>query len=455
MRLELEPPILEKELVDWIQANRHKVFQELTETEDDFLANGQIFRNTPYLLFPRLLILSAKFKLAASFLAEQMLEILEKVIRLFETDQATQEFFQLSDHAKTLALMPCGYARKIRIARFDTFLDSSGTPKILEYNSDCPAGVIFTGRLMQLIRNVPTFQRFIQTHVTMEDSKIEKPDAFIDSLTSAFREFKGGAVEPNCICLLQPRNAISPEIREMSQLLRSRSYKTFIADPRDLDLVGGALRVEGEPIDLIWNKINTVNFDKLEPPDSLKPFLKACSEGLVCHVNSFPARYITESKLCLAYVSEPQFQHHFTKEENLLLRTVIPWTRKFIDSEVIYNAKKWSLHELAVEQREQFVLKAAYDIRGDGVTLGRSTPPKLWSKIIQQSLGGPYVLQEYVPASELMVLKEPDASWSKMKFSLDMFMLDSKLQGFGSKISEGHKLNLFQGGSKMPVFAAN
>jgi hypothetical protein len=454
MQSAMETLLLENDLVQWIEDHRRQLFEELEATEASFRTNCLEFRNVGYPLFPRLAIVSSAFFEAARYLGETMLQVLEKVIRVFESDSETQEFFRLTPEARDLAAINPGYARRIRISRFDTLLDTaSGTLKILENNTDCPAGVIFTGRVMQLMLQMPTLVRFIERHAVLREDPIRKADAFIETLLDVFQEFRGAHVYPASVCLLQPRGRVTNEVRAISRILTDRGLKSVVADPRDMVFTGGALYAGGMPVELIWNKINTVDFEKLDPAAAMESLLEACRKRVVCHVNSFQARYVTESKLCLAYLLDPRFHKHFTSDELAMVRQAIPWTRRLADCDVEYRGQKWEVRQLAIEQREQFVLKAAYDIRGDGVTIGRATDSQTWRQLIERCWDRAYVLQEYVEPPKLPVPERSDHSWAWKKFSLDLFMFNGRFQGFGSKIADGEKLNLFQGGSKLPVFS--
>lgn len=445
--------VFDDEFLELARARGEGLSAEIREAEEAFTRSGRVFRNIDYPLFPRVIVISAELRRTAQILAECMLEILDKVISLYESDPATHRFFMLRPEAEELAAIEPGYRPRIRISRFDTFLSGNGSGlKILENNTDCPAGVIFTGYVVEIARHAPSISRFLASLPPLREDPIAAPAAFAEALLATYRQFCGDSSAPSRIGVLQIRGAASAETREMTKIFSALGLPSVIADPRDLVYRGGRLLNEGEPLDLVWNKINTVYFENLDV-GSMGGLVAACRDRAVCHVNSFQARYITESKLCLAYLSDPRFRPAFTAEEAQLLDRVIPWSRRLESCEVCYQDGSWDLHELARERQADFVLKAAYDIRGDGVTIGRSTPASEWRELLARSWGKPFILQAYVPAPSLLTPKAGEEGLTRKRFSLDLFTFGGRFQGFGSKMSSHEKLNLFQGGSKLPVFS--
>jgi uncharacterized circularly permuted ATP-grasp superfamily protein len=443
----------EEELLARLAERGDGLFDELQAVEEDFARSGRTFRNVDYPLSPRVLIVAPELRQQAQELGERMVGILERVIDLYLAEEATRRFFMLDPRAEALVGIAPGYQRWIQISRFDTFLaPNGGGLRILENNTDCPAGTVFTGFVMGLARATPTLARFLSGLPPLCADPIASPHAFVRTLLAAFAEFSGRAAPPERICVLQPEGRATPEVRELLRLFGERGLAAEVADPRKLEYRGGRLRASGLPVDLVWNKVNTVFFEQLDPA-SVTDLVKACRDRAVCHVNSFAARYVSESKLCLAYLSDPRFRAKFAAEDQLLLARAIPWTRKLEDSEVHFAGQDYDLRHLALTRQRELVLKTSYDIRGDGVTIGRAVSAAEWHERLDRCWGRPFVLQEYVAAPELRVPRRGQAEPARQRFSLDLFMFDGRFQGFGSKMSEGEKLNLFQGGSKLPIFS--
>ncbi|AMA73431.1 MULTISPECIES: circularly permuted type 2 ATP-grasp protein [Aneurinibacillus] len=446
--------LFEEQYKQTIENNRHNLPQEIASVVDRCDSEGFVFRNKPFPLYPRISILPVEVRNEIQKEAEKMIDILEKVIELYANDQRTREFFMLGEQAQELVKIDPGYKRKIQISRFDTYLvPGKDVFKILENNTDCPAGVIFTGRILEVMKRISVLDAYLRKLPPLRKEGIDTTDAFIRQLLDTYQEFRPGSEMPS-VAILQVRGKESKEVGEMVKQFALLGIEAIIADPRDLQYRRGKLYSGDLAVDLVWNKINTADFiPLLDEAERIKNYLNACKDQAICQVNSFQARFITESKLCMAYLSTPSFSHYFTEEERNVISKHIPWARKLEDGSVEYRGKQIELKQLALEEQERFVIKTAYDIRGEGVLIGCSTPSDRWKEILEECWNKPFILQEFIPAPEIEVPVDDCRSFSKKKFSTDLFMFGGKFQGFGSKISDEFKVNIFQNGSKQVILS--
>jgi PhzF family phenazine biosynthesis protein len=440
----------------WMMEQGDALFEEAQQVEIQAEHDGLVYRNKAFPLPPRLTLLSDEQRDDLVDAGEALLRVLEKVIRLYEQDPETRRYFMLEPGWEELALIDPGYQRRIRISRFDTYLTRGPERfKILENNTDCPAGVIFTGRVNDIMKRVPAFARFLSTFPPVRSEGIDGPEAFFDELVRAYRELFGPR-DPAGVAILQPRGRASVESQEMVKLLSRRGWFAVVCDPRDMEYARGHLFVQGRTVDLVWNKINTADFvPLLREPDRPRDFLSACRDRAICQVNSFGARFVTESKLCLAYLRDPEFAGHFSPAERALIERHVPWSRRLVGNpEVRFDGQIWPLRELALARREHLVLKAAYDIRGDGVTVGRGVAPDDWRAQLESAWDRPFILQEFVTPQQIEVpLRGSPIAWQAQNFSVDLFMAGGRFMGFGSKLSPHLKVNVFQGGSKQALLS--
>jgi hypothetical protein len=232
-----------------------------------------------------------------------------------------------------------------------------------------------------------------------------------------------------------------------------------VVDPREVEPGDGGLTFAGRRIDLVWNKINTVAWNTLvaEAPGVVARWGEALRRGTPVHLNAFGARYVAEAKTCLALLHDPRFRDRFTPEEQALVEALVPWTRKLErGQEVEFQGQRRELVSLVIERPADFVVKQQYDIRGDGVTVGRSTDPALWRRTVEEACGTGSVVQRYVPPTTYDVaLAHEGLPVTAMKVSLDSFVFAGRLVGFGAKASLNDRVNLFQGGSKLAVLLSH
>jgi hypothetical protein len=226
-----------------------------------------------------------------------------------------------------------------------------------------------------------------------------------------------------------------------------------VADPRDLQLRGGRAWFGDERVDVCWNKVNTVGWRTTveSDPELVTRWTRALAEGAFVHVNPFGARYVAESKLTLALPQEPAFATLFSDEERQLVSRLLPWARR-LSADALADDGRTSLLADVVDKPADYVLKQPYDIRGDGVTIGRTASRTAWAKAVAEAAAAQLTVQRYIAPTAYPVLRSgQQPGIVAMPVSFDTFVLGGQVRGFGSKASLNARLNVFQGGQKLAV----
>lgn len=396
------------------------------------------------------LLIPYNFRVRIQIQVEKLSELLKRVIEVFSSCLEARAFFQLSSQQEELALIDPGYSNHIVINRFDGLIEKgTGDYKVIENNSDCPAGILYTSRLMNLVASVPEFQTELIGSQIISESPAN-PE-FLAHFISTYEEFRNKKQSVGLACILQLEGQENCESFDMAKYMTRLGIRTIVADPRNMKFERNQLLYHGQAVDLVWNKINTTYFNEVLSDSRICDFLKAYEMGAFCHINSFAARYVTESKLVAAFMHSPIFQKHLSKSDIDFIKSTIPWSYKLEQGDVDFKGHTGEIISFARTFKDQLVLKRAYDIRGDGVVIGKSLSVQEWTAVIKKNIGQPFILQEYIRPSEKEIqLLSGDRQ--HRYFSLDSFMHSGQFQGFGSKASLGDKLNIFQGGSKLAVF---
>jgi hypothetical protein len=106
------------------------------------------------------------------------------------------------------------------------------------------------------------------------------------------------------------------------------------------------------------------------------------------------------SKLVFAWLSEESVP--LPDDERDFVRNHIPWTRRVEHRTVVYEEREHNLVDLAIEQREMFVVKPLNSCAGQGVLIGRNTEPDEWAKYVRIAADRQdYVIQRVVDADPL------------------------------------------------------
>lgn len=139
--------------------------------------------------------------------------------------------------------------------------------------------------------------------------------------------------------------------------------------------------------------------DYLEPgtPALLDPLMCAVERGDVAMYSPLDTE-LYGSKAALAMLSDEANRHLLDPVELESLDRLLPWTRMVRHDLVTVDGQQVDLHEYAVAQREELVLKPAMMHGGLGVVLGWQLDDDEWRKQLDAANDGPYVLQRRIRA---------------------------------------------------------
>ncbi|MGY3676817.1 hypothetical protein [Streptomyces sp. TE33382] len=375
------------------------------------------------------------------------MRLLRKAAGLYLDHAEVRRWYGLPPAAEALIAAEAadgGRDTEIGVCRLDGYLEAdSERLRLLENNADAPAGTLFTPRIHTVVGSVLdaagiTVPPHAAGLVPREDALL---GAVAPGLTAARRQGRTPV-----LAVLQPRGAANRESQEMPGVLRAAGVDAFVADPREVTAAGGRARVAGREVDACWNKVNTVVWQRLaqEDPGLCDRWVRVLRETDLHHVNSFLARYVAESKLTLALVQEPEFGALFDQDERRLVAGLLPWSRRVRPGT--------DLPERLLEEQHEYVLKEPYDIRGDGVTIGRAVGRNVWARAVGRAVQEAGVVQRYVPPAAYPVVRtagEPQVV--AMPVSLDTYVVRGRVAFHGSKASLRPRVNVFQGGQKLSV----
>ncbi|ACY13674.1 hypothetical protein [Haliangium ochraceum] len=394
------------------------------------------FQNTPYRLARVPLLVDAAAIAAARAQVEAYVGALDRLLAAYIESANTRAWFGLSSAGEDLILAGGRDNARVRVCRLDGYVDTAGPSskerlRILENNADAPAGTLFTPRLNLFARR--HWGVSAEPRLPMERS--EAP--FLDFLVAAARR------ESPRIAVLQEAGKSNRESVEVVAALAARGVAAELADPRDLEASSHGFVLHGDLVDVIWNKINTVSWDQFvrERPALVTAWCRALETGATVHVNGFAARYVAEAKTALAYLQRPAFLAGLEPAARGAVSALLPPSPR-LDEDTL---------ALALRERSGLVLKQRYDIRGDGVTIGRAVSEEVWHERVREAMGTGAIIQAYVEPTRAPVLFDGDTEPVELRHSLDWFLFDGRVVGLGSKANQGFKVNLFQGGTKLPV----
>lgn len=446
-------------MIDWLLGSR--VAAALAEHPDrtasvlaGVLDAAPCFQNAGYPVSP--LPLYARHADAAAWVpvAERYVALLGKIVRLYREEEEIRRWYALSPAAEALIAADRRLDDSVPVCRLDGYLEQ-GTERLrlLENNADAPAGTLFSPRVNHLVQQVldgtggpaPACSPLTFTAET----------ALLDLLGQTLGRAGLSPGDPR-VAVLQFAGQANRESHEMARTFRAAGGYAVVADPRELRLDGDRVRFGTERVNVCWNKVNTVGWRTVvEPdPDLVQRWTAALSGGAFVHVNPFGARYVAESKFSLALPQDPRFAALFTAAERQLVDTLLPWARR-LAKDAVADDEQTPLRQDVLDRQNEYVIKEPYDIRGDGVTVGRAVRRTTWEEAVGRAMEGGLLAQRYVAPTGYPVLRAGQAPLMvAMPVSFDTFVFGGRVVGFGSKASLNARLNVFQGGQKLAVHVA-
>jgi hypothetical protein len=205
------------------------------------------------------------------------------------------------------------------ILRFDSFLTDEGL-HFVEVNGDIPMGSVGNDgavRLFQQLDFLPAFRRRYDVRPNLVNI------GMVQTFLHAWQVW-GGTGTPR-ICVLAFPGGMQDIFATLNEeLMAGMGLEVTAAHPEDLEFRHGRLLAKGRAVDLVYRLQHV--YDCLERADEMTPLFEALRREAVCMVNPFRSA-VTSHKGLFALLSDPSYDFHFTREEQVAIDMHVPWGR--------------------------------------------------------------------------------------------------------------------------------
>lgn len=276
-------------------------------------------------------------------------------------------------------------------SRLDTFyVVEDRTLKCVEYNAETPAGIGYGDELGYVFDSMPAMKKLTERFDMTCNPCLGNLHT---ALLEAYAEW-GGRENPQ-IAILDWREVPTLNEHEISRVFfEKQGTPSILADPRELEYHDGHLYKDDFRIDIIYKRVLYSELVELMGLDNA--VVNAIKDRNVFITNS-PSAKLMAKKASLAFLSDEQNAHLFTKAQLGAINAHIPWTRNVADRKTTYNHKQVDLMEFIAQNKERMVLKPNDDYGGKGVVIGWECSQEGWESTLHQALETPHVVQERVP----------------------------------------------------------
>jgi len=407
------------------------------------------FRGQPIATFLRPVFLSEAQRDLVRRASQVLLDCAERLIEQYMVDPEVRETIGLPPDEEEFALLDTGLKRQVVIARPDSFLNGDDL-KFLEFNSDSPAGVVWTDLHEEVFLASP----IMSEHPWSADlGRCDCRRLLIDGLLDAYADF-GLAQEPVAAIADWSDAGAWPEFEIVQRCFQARGVPAVVVDPRHFELRGETLYADGTAVNLVYRRAIIRELHEKREEPGVRDFLEAYRRGLVCVVNPFRAK-VSGSKACLALLSDARFDRLFDDEQNAVRRAHVPWTRVLRDGKVDFEGRTCDLFELARKSREIFVIKPTSGYGGRDVMIGNETEPGAWDDRLDRAAESPgeWTIQAFVdiPEEEFPVM-DPDLVFESRKVNLNPYLFGGRYAGSFVRLSTNSVINVSVGGGMAPAF---
>ena len=172
-------------------------------------------------------------------------------------------------------------------------------------------------------------------------------------------------------------------------------------------------------------------------------------------VNSFRSKLI-HKKAIFAVLTSERYAGLFSDDEQLAIRSHVPWTRRVRAEKSDYFGKEIDLLEFTTANRDRLVLKPNDDYGGHGISIGWNTDETRWEEALRSALvNKDYLVQERVPtAREIFPALQEDGSieFAEQLVDLDPLLFNGKVGSAFTRLSSTELANVSSGGGMVPTF---
>lgn len=281
------------------------------------------------------------------------------------------------------------------LGRIDAFFDPEGGPfRITEYNAETPAGAAYHDALTGLFLALPAM-RPVLARFDVRPLPARAPT--LHALLDAWHRWSGRRSRPVIAILDWAGVPTWSEFLLWQDYLQSLGYTCIVADVREAEYRGGALRAGGHRIDLVYKRVLIHELVAREGLGS--PLVRAVRDGAVCLVNPFACKLL-HKKASLAVLSDERNSRLFRDAERAAILEHVPWTRLVEERRTEFHGRGEDLVPLILRERERMVLKPNDDYGGAGIVLGWDVDAAAWEAAVRRALAEPYIVQERIRLPE-------------------------------------------------------
>jgi hypothetical protein len=288
------------------------------------------------------------------------------------------------------------------LARADLYRTETGFA-LLEMNVGSSLGGFQCAEINRALASHPSLAEFIEDK---QLSWVDTADRLIGTALAVHARRIGPAATvalvdwPDTFPLHQTR------IEVMARLCRRSGVEAFTCHLGELTEDAGGLSYRGRKVDVFYRFFLLEYVTSAADVELLQPLLRAVDRGTVTLLAPMDSD-IYGYKDGLALLSEMVHGEDLDDRERDSVAALVPWTRRLRSSIDDPAGATVDTLRFAIGQQSELMLKPISLHGGEGIVAGWTVDADHWRRCLEDSLDGPYILQQRVhPVAEPVLVKQ-------------------------------------------------
>jgi len=334
----------------------------------------------------------------------------------------------------------------VLLSRLDAFVTPRG-PRFIEINSDAPAGFGYGDRMAEVFSRLPVFREFAAARPV---TYLPSAPPLIQAVLAEWGR-RGGRAAP-VVAIVDWADV---KTRSDQDILRASfeaaGVRCVLADPREMAVRDGRLRVGAEAVDLVYRR--ALLSELAERHDEAEPLLSAYRDRRAVFVNSFRCG-LSEDKAFFGILTDEAHAGLMTDDERQVVARTVPWTRRVEERRTLKDGQAIDLVPYVLDHASELVLKPAHGYGGQSVMVGEEATPAAWKAAVMAALAAPWVVQEKVaiPREEFPVFEDGRLEFDALGVNANPFYAAGAEAGAVARASRSAVINVSAGGGSVPTF---
>lgn len=313
---------------------------------------------------------------------------LTRMMRHLAADAAALDDLGIHGRLQEMVRASAPHDDTLYFVRLDGFLDH-GVIRFVEFNADSPGGAAFVDGFGEVYATLPIFQEF-----SREVSLWRRPSTPSMRHAVAHAAARAGISRPRVAIVDWREVATINEFRMIADDLTRHGTPAVVCDPRDMELRGDRLTVNGEPVDLILKRVLVT--DLATRHEEARALIDAMQRRLVVSLNPIACQAVTPKSL-LALFWEGRVDHLLSRRARAMWERHVPFTLRVREGRIERDGGSTDIMPWIVDHRENLVLKPADAWGAEGVRLGWKCTQSDWEAAVAEGLRlGDWVVQERI-----------------------------------------------------------